>query len=106
MSNVSKIDADAFDSILDGAQGSVVVDFFADWCAPCRAIAPALAELSSQQDVPVVKINVDDAPTLASELGVRSIPTVVRLDAGREVARSVGFADAKKLAHRLGFSRR
>lgn len=87
-----------------GAGRPVVVDFYADWCAPCRAIAPELAALESEHgsDVDFVKIDIDANPTLANELGVMSIPTVVHFgDTGAEVARSVGAAPASALALRL-----
>ncbi len=70
----------------------VVVDFWATWCAPCRALAPTIDKLAEQYEgrAKVVKLDVDKAPDIASEYGVRSIPTVIVFDKGKEAARWVG----------------
>jgi thioredoxin 1 len=70
----------------------VVVDFWATWCAPCRAIAPALEELASvhKGKVKFVKINADDNQDTAQNLGVRSLPTVFLFKAGKVVEQIVG----------------
>jgi thioredoxin len=101
--SVTQVDEISLRSMLDAADGTVVVDFSADWCAPCRAIAPELEQLARSEAVRVVKVDVDEASDLAQELGVRGIPTVVRFDAGLETARSVGLASAGELARRLSF---
>lgn len=54
-----------------------IVDFYADWCGPCKTLAPTLEALSGETGVEVVKVNVDTSPELAAEFGVRSIPTMV-----------------------------
>lgn len=105
MSGVTKVDGAAVRELLDSSEGTVVIDFFADWCAPCRAIGPGLADLAQSNSVPVLKVDVDEDGDLAQEFGVRSIPTVVRFDSGVEHARSIGFATPDQLAARLGFGR-
>ena len=86
-----------------GSGRAVVVDFHADWCGPCRAIAPELDKLEAQYgDVDFVKVDADANPELVNELGVMGLPTVVHFSAaGEEVARSTGAAPAKALEFRL-----
>ena len=68
---------------------TVLVDFYADWCGPCKMLGPIMDEIS--KEVPVYKINVDDAEDLAKEYGVFSIPCVVAFKKGKEINRSVGL---------------
>ncbi len=71
--------------------GAVLLDFYADWCGPCRMIAPIIAEIASERnDITVGKINVDKSPELAREYGIYSIPTLVVLKDGKEAARAAG----------------
>lgn len=85
------------------ANGYVVVDFWAEWCGPCKTLAPhfqaAADELSPSATF--VKVNVDDAPRVAQEYGVLSIPTIVVLDNGTEVGRLVGGRSAVQLIGEL-----
>jgi len=68
---------------------TVLVDFYADWCGPCKMLGPILDDISN--DVTVYKINVDDAEDLAKEYGVFSIPCVIAFKDGKEINRSVGL---------------
>lgn len=92
---------------LRAAGKAVVVDMYADWCAPCRAIEPevkALAEAVGDGAV-FVKLDVDANPELARELGVLSIPTVIHFGPdGAEVARSTGLVRSAMLADALGLT--
>ena len=83
-----------FDKTLMAAQGLVMVDFWAEWCGPCRAIAPVLEELA----VTLMKVNVDENPDLAGRYGIRSIPTILFFKQGAIVDRVVGVAP-KALLH-------
>lgn len=82
----------------------IVADFTADWCPPCRALAPELDKLEANygSDIDFVKIDVDENPQLTQDLGVMGVPTVVHFSAdGEELARSTGAMPAPALAARL-----
>jgi thioredoxin 1 len=78
----------------------VVVDFWAEWCGPCRMIAPALDELSKELEgkVKIVKLNVDENPGVAGQLGIRSIPTLMVFKNGQVAAQKVGAASKSDLS--------
>jgi thioredoxin 1 len=77
----------------------VLVDFWAEWCAPCRAVAPILEEIARENDgrLRVVKLNVDDNPDVAKRLGILSIPTLILFSNGNEKARVVGARAKEQL---------
>jgi thioredoxin 1 len=83
-----------FDEALAANQGLIMVDFWAEWCGPCRAIAPVLEGLAeaSEGRVTLMKVNVDENPGLAARYDVRSIPTILFVREGRVVDRVVGAA--------------
>ncbi|MDE1151781.1 MAG: thioredoxin [Micavibrio sp.] len=70
----------------------VLVDFWAEWCGPCRALGPSLEALATEkgQEIKVVKVNIDDNPNAPSKYGVRSIPTMLIFKGGQVVAQTVG----------------
>lgn len=75
------------------AKGIAVVDFYADWCGPCKMIGPILEEISNERnDVKIVKVNVDENREVSLESGVKNIPTLLIMKDGVEVKRHVGFA--------------
>ena len=80
---VGKVSDADFEAEVLNATGPVVVDFWAEWCGPCRMIAPALDEISGAMGdkVKIVKLNVDESPKTASKYGVMSIPTLMPLSA-------------------------
>jgi thioredoxin 1 len=91
-------DASFGDDVLK-ADGPVLVDFWAEWCGPCRQIAPALDEISKEMEgkLTVVKINIDDNPQTPTQFGVRGIPTLMMFKGGELAATKVGAAPKSKL---------
>lgn len=83
---------DEFTAALDQSALPVLVDLWAPWCGPCKAVAPALEQLAADLagTLRVVKVNVDHAPEVSARLGVQGIPTMVLYDDGVEIARQVG----------------
>jgi thioredoxin 1 len=81
-----------FDEALAAADGLVMVDFWAEWCGPCRAIAPVLEKLAEAPDsrVTLMKVNVDENPGLAARYAIQSIPTILFVKDGMVVERVVG----------------
>ena len=88
-----KVQEEDFDRTVLRAAVPVLVDFYADWCAPCKMVAPLVDELATAHvgHLLVVKVDTDRAPTVAQRYGIRSIPTLILFKSGDEVERSVGF---------------
>ena len=88
-----------FEAVVSKTDLPVVVDFWAPWCGPCRMMAPAFEQAASQLKgrALLVKVNSDDNPLTASRFGIRSIPTVVKLDHGRELSRRSGALPAGQI---------
>jgi thioredoxin 1 len=100
---VTPIGADEFEEKVLHAKEPVLVDFFATWCGPCRALAPVLDELSIDLAgrARVVKLDVDHAPELAREHRISSIPCLVIFRDGHEVGRIVGAVPKRRIAGAL-----
>lgn len=77
--------------------GTVLVDFFATWCGPCRMLAPVLEELEQETDVTIAKVDVDESGELARKFGIMSIPTLILFKDGQAVKKAVGFQDKQSL---------
>lgn len=76
----------------------VLVDFYADWCGPCKMLAPVLTELAAERsDIAVVKVNVDEAPETSSAYGIMNIPTMILFRDGEPAGKLVGFASKDKI---------
>ncbi len=96
---VAKVSDAEFDAEVLKSDKPVVVDFWAEWCGPCRMIAPALEEISGSlaDKVKIVKLNVDENPATAAKYGVMSIPTLMLFKNGELASRQVGAAPKQKL---------
>ena len=92
-----------FDNEIKSHPEVLMVDFWAEWCAPCRAIAPTLEELSRESagKVSLAKVNVDDNPSLAARYGIRSIPTILFMKQGAVVDTVIGAVPKAQLKKKL-----
>ena len=97
-------DATAFAELIDGSPLPVLVDFWAPWCGPCRAVAPELEKLAREKAGAVVlaKLNTDEVPAVAARYGIQSIPTLVLFRGGREAKRVSGAMRAPAIEQALG----
>lgn len=89
---VLKVTSENFEEEVLKSDKTVLIDFYADWCGPCKMLSPIIDAVANEnEDIKVVKVNVDDAQNLAIQYQVMSIPTIVIIKEGKEINRSVGL---------------
>lgn len=102
MSNIVKLDMNNFKQEVLEAKGVVLVDFWADWCGPCKMLGPILDELSMElKNIKIAKVNVDESGELAGEYGIRSIPTMIIFKDGQKIDQMVGLKQKAELKELL-----
>lgn len=95
------MDIDHFNGLLEEVEGNAIVDFWAEWCAPCRMLTPVLERLSSEEKVALIKINVDESPELAQHFNVTGIPTVIFYQGGEPINRFTGSKSGPQVKQEL-----
>ena len=98
-----EIDSSSFTQEVIQSDLPVLVDFFAEWCGPCRMLAPIMQQLADEYEgrVKIVKLNVDQASELASSFGITNIPALLYFKNGQVTGRSIGFAQKEDLERKL-----
>jgi thioredoxin 2 len=99
-----KVGGEAFDAVSGGTDVPVLVDFYADWCGPCKVMAPLLDDLAAARagELLVAKLDTVRDPALSARFGIRGIPTLILFRDGREASRSTGAIGAKELSELVG----
>lgn len=95
---LKKLNDQNFESEILSAKGTALIDFYADWCGPCKMLSPIIDEIASErEDITIGKINVDECQELAIKYGVMSIPTLIVIKDGKETERLVGLSTKDKI---------
>ena len=95
---IVKLTQDTYENEVMKAEGTVLVDFYADWCGPCKMQGPIVDQLSEERkDVKFCKLNVDDAAPIAMELGISSIPTIMVVKDGKITFKEAGLMQKAQL---------
>ena len=97
--NIVKVSDDSFDNDVLSASGPVLVDYWAEWCGPCKTIAPVLDEIADEYDgrLTIAKLNIDDNPNTPPRYGIRGIPTLMLFKDGEVAATKVGSVSKTQL---------
>lgn len=84
-----------FDELIN--EERVLVDFFAEWCGPCRMLSPIIDEVATEQNIKVIKVNVDNHEDIAKKYGIMSIPTIILFKNGEETNKNIGLLSKEDL---------
>lgn len=103
MSNVEKVDTGSFEAKVLKSDKPILVDFWAEWCGPCRSLAPILDEVASEmgEKAQIVKVNVDENGELAQQYGIRGIPTMIFFKNGEAAKTLVGMQPKEEIKKAL-----
>ena len=97
--SVKSIKEDAFEEEVVKSELPVLIDFWAEWCGPCKEVSPILEEISTEMSdsIKIVKVNIDENPNIPSQYGVQSIPTLIIFKKGEVVATKIGMSSKNEL---------
>ena len=101
--NVTELNDSNFNAFIQGATLPVLVDFWAPWCAPCRMLGPVVDEIATENigKFAIAKVNVDDAPGVSTQFGIRSIPSLIYFKGGAKCDQSVGVSGKGEIVSKL-----
>jgi len=99
-----QVTTETFDAEVLESEQPVIVDFWAEWCGPCRAVEPVIEKIAEERDgtIKVVKVNIDEEPALAQRYGIMSIPAIVLFKGGEPAAAAIGAQPKSALERQLG----
>jgi len=100
---VNKVNNETFKNLVLDNSKTVLVDFYADWCGPCKMLSPIVDQIAAESsDYDVYKLNVDEAPELAAKYGVMSIPTLIVFKGGQVAGKTIGVQSKQAILNMLG----
>ena len=98
----NKVNTQNFQELVLNSAKSVLVDFYADWCGPCKMLTPVIEQIAAESDAyEVYKLNVDEAPEIAARYGVMSIPTLIVFKDGKESGKTIGVQSKQTILNLL-----
>lgn len=102
---VIEITRDNFEELVTRSEKKVLLDFWATWCGPCKMVAPIVEEIAEEnENITVGKVNVDEEMELAVRFGIASIPTMIVMEKGEVVAKTIGYSPKEELKQLLGLN--
>ncbi|HEX2050800.1 MAG TPA: thioredoxin [Actinomycetota bacterium] len=106
MAEIQAVSEQDFNEVVLASDTPVIVDFWAEWCGPCHAVAPVLARIAEERkdELKLVKVNIDDEQQLAMKYGIASIPTIVLFKGGEPAAAAIGAQPKAALERALGLA--
>lgn len=99
MSNIPHVSTKDFDNEVKSSQVPVLVDFYAQWCGPCKMMSPVIAKIADQFDgkLKVVKLDTDESPEVATQYQILGVPTLIMFKGGEPIGKSVGYMNERDL---------